>query len=265
MYGFRRKNNTGNIMIKRDRVFITGITGSLGRAFVDLLKDDYKISGIDHNENNVAKFHYDYPDLLISYGDFTVADLTEQDVLIHLAAMKHIDLCEKNAMQCVINNVIKPVELFKHAKEKQTKILFMSTDKAVEPCSNYGYTKALMESVVLELGGSFARSGNIMASNGSVMKIWDEALEKNEPIRITHRDMRRYFVSPEHLAERIWEKFLAGEKTIIPEMDDNISLYDLARHKIRRAGKDVETYPIKFIGLRPGEKLEESLVWEREK
>jgi len=251
--------------MSRDNIFITGITGSLGKAFVDLLKDDYEITGIDHNENSVAKFQRDYPDIKIHYGDFRSSDLTGQDVLIHLAAMKHIDICEENAIECIRNNVIKTLELFEHAKSTRAKILFMSTDKAVEPTSNYGYSKALMEAAARELGGAFARSGNITASNGSVLNIWDEAIKNNEPVKITHRDMRRYFITAPNLAKRIWEKFLAGEKVIIPEMDREVSLYNLALAKLRHYGKDRETYPIQFIGLRPGEKLEESLMWEREK
>lgn len=251
-------------MLVKDKIFITGITGTLGRAFVDLLKKDYVVSGVDHNENNVAKFIRDYPGIDVKIAEFHEVDLKGQDILIHLAAMKHIDLCEKNANSCVLNNVIKSYLLFEEAVDLDIDILFMSTDKAVEPTSNYGFAKALCEAMVLEHGGAFARSGNIMSSNGSVMGIWDEALSKGEPIKITHEAMRRYFIAAENLAARIWEQYKKGVTTIIPEMDMNVNLVDLATEKIILAGENPVTYPMEFIGLRPGEKLEEALTWDKE-
>lgn len=246
-----------------NRIFITGITGTLGRAFTKLLKDDYELSGIDHNENGVASFVRDFPGIKVKVSDIDESELSEQDLLIHLAAMKHVDLCETNARACINNNVIKTYNLLQMAHLYELDILFMSTDKAVEPTSNYGFSKALCEGLVLEYGGAFARSGNIIASNGSVMEAWDLAIAKGEPIKLTHRDMRRYFISADNLAQRIWNKYQSGEKIIIPEMDRDLRLYDLAVEKIAAAGLPHD-YPIHIIGLRPGEKLTEALTWERD-
>ena len=236
------------------RIFITGITGTLGQAFADHLSSlGHDVFGIDHNEERVAASRYP-----VVLGDFGETEF-QADLVIHLAAFKHIDLCEITPSACISNNVIKTYNLFRTAQRLGTDILFMSTDKAVEPCSTYGYSKALMEGMALELGGAFARSGNILASTGSVLNIWEKAIRAGEPLRLTHKDMRRYFITPEHLAERVWAMYLAGEKVIIPEMDMDISLLELADITLERFGHTSETYPIEFTGLRPGEKLVEKL------
>jgi len=246
------------------RIFITGITGTLGQAFTDLLYEEHEIYGIDHNEEGLALFVRRYPKVNVRAGDFVDAELEEADLLIHLAAMKHINFCEVSPNACVVNNVLKTHVLFKTAHLQGTDILFMSTDKAVEPTSVYGYSKALGEAMAWEYGGCYARSGNIIASSGSVLKIWDEAIHRKRPLKITHKDMHRYFVTPENLAKRIWMAYLDGVREIIPEMDKDVMIIDLAKEKLAEYGYTLETYPwgIEYTGLRPGEKLRERLEWD---
>ncbi len=242
------------------RVFITGITGTLGRAFVERLYNDYTISGVDHNEERVAALRQEYPLVDVYIGDFGDEIFNDRpDVLIHLAAYKHIDLCEARPSACISNNIIKTFNLFQNARRSGVDILFMSTDKAVEPCSVYGYSKAIMESMVQELGGAFARSGNILASNGSVLTTWERAIQEGRPLTITHPEMRRFFITPENLASRVWKAYLEGERVIIPEMDHDVTLLELADQTLCKFGKSVDTYPIEYIGMRPGEKLVEKL------
>lgn len=237
-------------------ILLTGITGTIGTAFTDLLKDKHTISGVDRNERAVAGFSYNVP---IVVNDFDEVSLKDIDLVIHLAAMKHVDLCEDNSNSCVMNNVIRTYNLFKKAHEAGTDVLFMSTDKAVEPISTYGYTKALGESMAKDYGFAFVRSGNVVASSGSVLEVWDKAIKDNQPIRITDLNMKRYFISPENLVKRIWELYQAGEREIIPEMDKHVTLDDLLKEKLAEHG--LEDYPIEIIGLRKGEKLEEKLQW----
>jgi FlaA1/EpsC-like NDP-sugar epimerase len=246
------------------KVYITGVTGTLGRAFVDHLRYGYAISGVDHNEDRVAALKRTDPHINVKIGDFADADLSDVDVLIHLAAFKHIDLCETSPTACISNNVVKTFNLFQNAHRNGVDILFVSTDKAVEPRSTYGLSKALMERMAVELGGAFVRSGNIMASNGSVTTVWERAVQEGRPLTITHRDMRRFFITPEHFVSRVWKAYLSGERVIIPAMDDDITLLELADRTLRKFGKSIDTYPIEYSGLRPGEKLQEKLQWDDE-
>lgn len=250
------------------KVFITGITGTIGRAFTELLRNKYEITGIDRNEHGISEFKKDYPDIDVYTGDFANVSFNRYrvDTLIHLAAMKHIDLCEVNVSECISNNLIKTHSLFRNAHDNHVEILFMSTDKAVEPCSVYGYSKALGEHMATEYGGAVVRSGNVIASNGSVLNIWDKAIEELKPIKVTHKDMVRFFITPENLVSQIWVEYLDGKKLIIPEMDREIRLVDLLSEKLENHGYTIENYPagIEYTGLRLGEKLEERLQWKHE-
>lgn len=247
------------------KILITGISGTVGQAFTKLLYPEHQIYGIDHNETNLAPMLESYPRAKLEVGDFADYQFEGKGIrtVIHLAAMKHIELCETNPNHCVMNNVIKTYALFKNAHRNGVRILFMSTDKAVEPVSVYGYTKALAEHMCLEYGGSFIRSGNVIASSGSVLNIWDEAIEHNEPLKITHKQMERYFISADHLAERAWSAYLRGEREIVPKMDKKIRLLDLAKQKLAVHNYTLSNYGggVEFIGLRAGEKLKEKLRW----
>lgn len=242
-------------------ILITGSTGTIGKAFVDfLISEGHSVCGIDHNEERVATAY-----IPTQLGEFDDADLSYVDLVIHMAAFKHIDLCETNTNACVVNNVIRTHRLFQRAHEAGVKILFMSTDKAVEPTSMYGFSKALGEGMAKEYGGAYARSGNVLLSTGSVLNIWEEAIKNNLPIKVTHPDMKRYFISPENLVKRIWRQYEAGITEIIPEMDSHMKLVDMAEDLLKKHGYTKETYKpgIEFIGLRPGEKLEEKLQWQK--
>lgn len=245
------------------KILITGIAGTLGTAFSELLWFDHDIEGIDRNEQNLANFRVRFPNIPVRADDFVEVDLEEFDLVIHLAAMKHIDFCEQNANACVLNNVLKTQLLFKNAHLTKTDIMFMSTDKAIEPTSVYGYSKALGEAMAKEYGGAIVRSGNIIASNGSVLTIWDEAIKELRPLKITHKDMHRYFISPKNLVARVWDLYMLGEREIVPEMDMDVMLVDLAADKLAEYGYTLEDYPggIEYTGLRPGEKLREKLKW----
>lgn len=242
---------------------ITGISGTVGTAFAELLHKDHDLFGVDRNETSVSQFIQKYPYIPVWVNEFSDIDLDGIELVIHLAAMKHIDFCEQNPNNCVLNNVLKTHLLFKNAHLTGADILFMSTDKAVEPNSVYGYSKALGEAMCKEYGGAFVRSGNIVASNGSVFGIWEEAIKELKPIKITDKEMHRYFISPENLVKRVWGAYENGEREIIPEMDEDIMLIDLAARILSKHGYTLEDYPggIEFIGLRDGEKLKEKLRW----
>lgn len=254
--------------MERQKILITGITGTWGRAFTELLKDDHDLIGIDHSEQGVAKFKHDFPGIPVILGNFDDFDFEhhQTDLVIHLAAHKHIGICEKNVYESCLNNVTRTGILFKHARKNKVKILFVSTDKAVEPICVYGSTKMLGEHLAREFGGVVARSGNVIASQGSVMQIWQEAIEKNAPLRLSDPDCERYFILPSAVVAKVWNGYQQGLETIIPDMGEPVRLGDMLDKLLADHGFTRETYPggITISGLSPIEKMHEKLKWDNE-
>lgn len=251
------------------KILITGITGTIGTAFTELLLEEGVgiILGVDRDESKVSAFQKKYPEVEVSAGDFNDYNFTAKGInlVIHLAAMKHIDICETDVNACVMNNVVKTYNLFRKATAVDAQILFMSTDKAVEPTSMYGFSKALGEGMARELGGAYVRSGNVIASNGSVLSVWDDAIKKGLPIKITHPDMKRFFIYADSLVKQVWDLYCKGKVAIIPEMDREVTLLELAEEKLAKHGYSIDSYPggIEIMGLRPGEKMREKLKWDK--
>jgi len=251
------------------KILITGIAGTWGKEFTkQLLAEGHEVLGIDVTEQALAAFQHEYPNIDTLLMDIEDVDFKQLpvDVVIHLAAHKHIDICEKNVFEAVENNVTKTAKLFDNARRNGVKILFVSTDKAVEPASVYGFTKALGEHLAWEAGGQVARSGNIMGSNGSVLTVWDKAIKEHRPINITDPEMTRYFIEIETAVKRVWDGFNAGERLIIVAMGEPTRLGDLLDEVLTLHGFSQENYPagITIAGRRPGEKQHERLTWDNE-
>ncbi len=261
------------------KFLITGITGTAGEAFVKELYPKYEIVGVDRNENRVARMKYYYPKLEIHTGDFSEYRFQgDEKHILHLAAMKHIDQCERNPREAVIQNVVKTHKLLENALNKldwdNFTFTYMSTDKACDPASIYGYTKYLAEKLVLGYNVSMGpvtcmthgviRSGNIYGSNGSVVPLWREAISKGKPIMLTDDSMKRYFITPEHLAKQVTKNVLLSDRApivYIPEMDKHVTMGEVLDDVLAEKNYNRDNYPggIIVTGLRPGEKMEEAL------
>jgi FlaA1/EpsC-like NDP-sugar epimerase len=244
-------------------ILITGAAGSLGKAFVKYLKDEHTVIGVDSNEWAVAEFQQEFPDVEIHLNDFNNWRFHQDpvDIIIHCAAYKHVNLGEENVHTFVENNVTKTGKLFAEAYKHNVDIIFISTDKAVEPISTYGFTKALGERLAAHYNGYIVRLGNILSSNGSVIPVWEKCIAEGKPIPITDINMKRYVIEVNDAVKQIWDSFLEGYKLIIPKCEE-VSISDLFwkvtdKHKI----KDI---PIEIIGIRPGEKLQEKMRWSHE-
>jgi len=250
----------------RTKILVSGISGTVGRAFVRLLKNNHELHGIDFNELGVVKFRRDFPDIKVSLGDFGDFDFKDKgfDMVLHLAAYKHVDIAEENVFATIENNVTKTAKLFKNAKENNVKIVFFSTDKAVEPCSVYGMTKRLGEMMCWELGGQVIRSGNIIGSNGSVLDIWRKAIKNKEPLKITDLEMKRYFIDADVAAHIGWDGISFGRQLVIIDNGGSRKLSDFVNILLADFGWTVDTYPygIEIIGKRQGERLVEPIRWE---
>ena len=204
------------------KILITGCAGTLGKAFVRLLQTDNEVTGIDNNEWAVATFKNEFPNVKVILKDFDKWSFNQEpcDLLIHCAAYKHVDLGECEPHTFIENNVTNTAKLFAEAYKYNTDILFISTDKAVEPISTYGFTKALGEKLCLHYNGYVARSGNVLSSTGSVIPVWEQAIKEGKPIKITDQKMRRYIIDDKDCVEQIWKGYLKKEKLIIPVCDE---------------------------------------------
>lgn len=252
------------------KILLTGITGTWGRAFTELLGNDHDLIGIDHNEQNVAMFNRLYPEITVILGNFDDFDFEtiKVDLVIHLAAHKHIGICENNAYEACLNNVTRTAHLFKNAHKNGVKILFISTDKAVEPLGVYGMTKALGEHLAHEFDGVVARSGNVVASNGSVLQVWDKQIKDNQPLTVTDLNFKRYFISPEDVVKKVWQGYNEGKKLIVPDMGEAVSVGDLLEKCLAEHGySNIADYEpgCKKMESPTHEKMIEKLLWDWEK
>jgi UDP-N-acetylglucosamine 4,6-dehydratase/5-epimerase len=246
-------------------VMITGIAGSLGQAFVKLLHKKYNIIGFDNNEWGIATMQKEYPDVEFHLEDFSEWKFEQNpcEYIIACAAYKHLPLGEENPNSFIDNNIIKLRKLFVEAYKNNVDLLFVSTDKAVEPCSLYGATKFIGERLATYYNFSIARCGNLLNSSGSVIPVWEDCIAKGEPLPITDGRCVRYVIEVEEAARQMWDWFYLGDKLIIPQCK-KISIIDLADSVYEKHGIPPKKRAIKFIGLRDKEKLEEKLRWDWE-
>lgn len=249
-------------------ILITGGAGTLGRAFVALLSPENEVIVVDSSEWAIAELKRDYPGVECILGDFVEYPLSGyEDIIIHAAAYKHVDLGERQPTTFVTNNLTKTIELYEKVRQGITRVLYISTDKAVEPISVYGATKFLAERLTFELGGQVARLGNLLSSSGSVIPLWEKAIAEQRPIPVTDPEMTRYVLEADDAAVQVWAQFLEGRRLCIPEMGDPKRILDILSDVIKRHGYEgVEDYSpgVEIVGKRAGEKRAEKLVWDSE-
>jgi FlaA1/EpsC-like NDP-sugar epimerase len=197
------------------------------------------------------------------------------ELVFHAAAHKHVPLMEHHPCEAVKNNVVGTMTLVEAADRWNVeRFILISTDKAVNPSSVMGATKRVAELILQEVSTQsvtrFAtvRFGNVLGSNGSVLLRFLAQIKAGGPVTVTHPEMRRYFMLIPEAVQLVLHAGALGESgmTYVLDMGDQIKLIDLARSVIRLAGcvpdRDIK---IRFVGLRPGEKLYEELVGASER
>jgi FlaA1/EpsC-like NDP-sugar epimerase len=191
-------------------------------------------------------------------------------VVLHAAAYKHVPLMELAPDEAVKTNVLGTSNVIgaceRHGAER---FVLISTDKAVAPANVMGLTKSLAEQVMLAaaLRGKVlsvaVRFGNVLASRGSVVPIFENQLRHGGPLTVTDPEVSRYFLTIPEAARLVLQAQAIGRTgdIFVLEMGEPVKIVDLARKMIALSGVPVD---IEFTGLRPGEKLHESLVQEHE-
>jgi FlaA1/EpsC-like NDP-sugar epimerase len=191
-------------------------------------------------------------------------------VVFHAAAYKHVPLMEANPLESVRNNALATKTVADVAIEfGAERFVLVSTDKAVNPKTVMGQSKAVCEWVVEaygarpDIGTRFVavRFGNVLGSSGSVIPIFRRQIEKGGPLTVTHPEMTRFFMTiPEAAALVIQAGSIGGEGHVfVLDMGEPVKIVELAEQMIRLSGNDVESVGVHFVGARPGEKLHEEL------
>jgi FlaA1/EpsC-like NDP-sugar epimerase len=199
------------------------------------------------------------------------------DFVFHAAAYKHVPLMEDNSVEAVRNNVLGTLCVAQAAARfGADKFVLISTDKAVYPSSVMGATKRLAEQIVLgwpalrESQTDFraVRFGNVLGSDGSVIPLFKKQLAAGQPITVTDREVTRYFMTIPEAVQLVLQASALPDATgriCMLEMGEPVRIVELAENLIRLTGLEPYTdVPIVFTGLRPGEKLHEELMSERE-
>lgn len=195
------------------------------------------------------------------------------DLFYHAAAYKHVDLMERNALSCFQNNVIGTETAIGVAEEEGVKdFVLISTDKAVRPTSLMGATKRLAERLVIERPSrgtkcKAVRFGNVLGSNGSVIPIFRQQIERGGPVTVTSKEVTRYFMTIPEAVELVLAAGAIPEdrRIFVLEMGEAVKIDEMARRMIELSGlvPDVDISLV-YTGLKPGEKEYEELLTDDE-
>jgi FlaA1/EpsC-like NDP-sugar epimerase len=222
-------------------------------------------------------------DLVVALGDIRnarrleeVLDGNQVDSVFHAAAYKHVPMMEAHLLEAVHNNVLGTWNLVDAVRRRCIpRFLMISSDKAVNPANIMGATKRACEQIVAAAPPTGAgtkcvsvRFGNVLGSNGSVVPIFQQQIAAGGPVRVTHAEVERYFMSTAEAVSLVLQAYSMGtdSELFVLDMGEPIRIVDLAVNMIRMAGLvPYEDVDIEFTGLRPGEKLFEEISCPHER
>lgn len=272
-------------------ILVTGAGGSIGSEICRQVMrfNPRKLLLLGHGENSIYlinrelqnKYRNRETEIIPIIADVQdrpridmIMEMYHPDIVYHAAAHKHVPLMEYNPVEAVKNNVIGTRNVAESAKLHEVgSFVMVSTDKANNPPNVMGSTKRIAEMIVTGLNEeghtkfSAVRFGNVLGSRGSVIPVFKEQIAKGGPITVTDFRMTRYFMTiPEASRLVIQSGALAkGGEIFILDMGEPVKILDLAKQMIKMSGSSEDEIKIIESGIRPGEKLYEELLLDKER
>jgi FlaA1/EpsC-like NDP-sugar epimerase len=275
--------------IRGKKILVTGAAGSIGSELCRQIAkfNPANLLILDQDETGIFNISTELRDKSARIKiNSLIADITDEikigrifktnrpQIIFHAAAYKHVPLMEENADEAVKNNIFGTEIVARAALEHGAqKFVFISTDKAVNPVSIMGATKRIGEIICHNLNEkrrtkfTSVRFGNVLGSRGSVIPIFMEQISNGGPIKITHKDMKRYFMVTSEACLLVLRAAAIGQggEVLVLDMGNPLRIMDLAKELIRRSGFEPEQdINIEYIGSRPGEKLFEDILTAEE-
>ena len=270
----------GQIDWGNQTILITGGTGSFGKKFAEVIfrinppKKLIIFSRDELKQYEMRRFYSDIDDSLIRYFIGDVRDrerlyraFNGVDIIVHAAAMKQVPACEYNPFEAIQTNIMGTKNVVDAAIDRGVKkVIFISTDKAVNPINLYGATKLCAEKMVVQANSystargtrfSVCRYGNVVGSRGSVVPLFMQQ-RKNGTITVTDSNMTRFWITLEQGAKFVIKcaEQMCGGEIMVPKIP-SMNIMDL----VQAIAPECK---VKSIGVRPGEKLHEVLISEDE-
>lgn len=269
----RTKWRTITSKVKNMRYLITGGTGSIGQQLVKTLLPNKNIQEIrifSRDEEKQYTMQQQYPNLTYIIGNIkNLNDITTATKnithLIHTAALKIIPTCENQPSQAIQTNIQGTINVKKAVITNNIqKATYINTDKAVYPINTYGATKLLAEKIWItgptKPCFTTVRYGNVLNSRGSVIPYFKKLIHEQKPLTLTHPEMTRFFITKQQAAKLIIQVNQLGQPNhiYIPKLK-SCKILDLAKTMT-----NIYNYPITITGIRPGEKIHETLITQEE-
>jgi FlaA1/EpsC-like NDP-sugar epimerase len=270
--------------IKDKVVLVTGAGGSIGSELCRQVFgfEPRRLVMLDHDESNLHRLQLElWGEGLLDNDEVVVADIRDRqrinqvfsevqpDVVFHAAAHKHLPLLERHPCEAVKSNVLGTENvLWAALRHRAERFILISTDKAADPSSVLGATKRLAELLVQgaesgETKVASVRFGNVLGSRGSLLSVLTEQMNRGLPMTVTHPEMTRFFMTIEEAAGLVVEAARLADRgeTFVLDMGEPVRIVDVVQAFARLMNREVE---IRFTGMRPGEKLNETLFSETE-
>lgn len=272
-------------VLNNKNILITGGTGSFGHQMIKELMPykpkTIRIFSRDEDKQHSMKMELE-KESIFKKMEFIIGDVRDYDrlftvtkdidIIFHAAALKQVPTVESHPYEAVKTNIFGAYNVVKAAVARKVKnVVAISTDKAVKPVNAMGMTKALQEKIMLSddltkdsTKFCCVRYGNVLGSRGSVIPLWNSKIDKKQPLPITHKEMTRFLLTLSEAIDLVFYSLKHGnggeifvKKAPAAKMTD----LALAYAELKTGTKN---YPLEFIGIRAGEKIDEILVSEEE-